>query len=127
MRNCSELCCKNNICSGGRVPQGFAFSPSLFAIMMDSLTENIRKEAPWQMMFAVDVVLCAMEKDVLKLELEQWREAVEKRGMKVSRAKTEYMCPNGTPLGSVTMQSAKLPCSPLLAFAELIPVRGRSP
>ena len=75
---------------------------------MDSLTENIRKEAPWQMMFADDVVLCAREKDVLELELEQWREALEKRGMKVSRAKTEYMCLNGTPLGSVKMQSAQL-------------------
>ena len=29
------------------LPQGLAFSPFLFAIMMDSLTENIRKEAPW--------------------------------------------------------------------------------
>ena len=74
--------------------QGSAFIPFLFAIMMDSLTENIRKEAPWQMMFADDVVLCAREKDVLELELEQWREALEKRGMKVSRAKTEYMCLN---------------------------------
>ena len=74
--------------------QGSAFSPFLFAIMMDSLTENIRKETPWQMMFGDDVVLCAREKDVLELELEQWVEALEKRGMKVSRAKTEYMCLN---------------------------------
>ena len=89
--------------------QGSAFSPFLYAIMMDSLTENIRKEAPWQMMFADDVVLCAREKDVLELELEQWREALEKRRMKVLRAKTEYMCLNGTSLGSVKMQSAQLP------------------
>ena len=33
---------------------------------------------------------------------------MEKRGMNVSRAKTE-MCLNGTPLGSVHMQSAQLP------------------
>ena len=46
---------------------------------------------------------------MLELELEQCREAMEKRGMKVSRAKTEYMlCLNGTPLGSVH-QSAQLP------------------
>ena len=72
---------------------------------MDSLTEKNH----WQMMFADDVVLCAREKDVLELELEQWREALEKRGMKVSIAKPEYMCLNGMPLGSVMMQSAKLP------------------
>ena len=35
--------------------------------MMDSLTESIRKEAPWQMVFAVDVVLCAREKGELEL------------------------------------------------------------
>ena len=83
--------------------QGSAFSPFLFAIMMDSLTENIRKEAPWQMMFAGDVVLCERETYILELEMEQWREAVEQRGIKMSRSKTEYMCLNGTPLGSVQM------------------------
>ena len=56
-------------------------------------------------MFADDVVLCAKEKDVLEFEVEQWREAWEKRGMKVSRAKTEYMCLNGMPLASVHMPS----------------------
>ena len=70
---------------------------------------KIRKAAPWQMMFADDVVLCAREKYVLELELEQWEEALEKRVMKVSRAKTEYMWLNGMPLGSVKMQSAQLP------------------
>ena len=58
--------------------QGPPFSPFLFAIMMDSLSENIRKESTWQMMLADDVVLCTMEKGVLDLELEQWREALEK-------------------------------------------------
>ena len=52
------------------------------------------------MMFADDVVLCVREKDVLELDLEQRREALEKRGMKVSMAKTDYRCLNGTPLGS---------------------------
>ena len=60
-------------------------------------------------MFADDVVLCGREKNVLELELEQWREALEKRGMKVSRTKRDYMSLNGTPLGSVKMQSAQLP------------------
>ena len=46
---------------------------------------------------------------MLELELEQWKEALEKREMKVSRAKTEYMCLNGTPLASVDMQFAQLP------------------
>ena len=60
------------------------------------------------MMFADDVVLCATEKDILELELEQWSEAMEKRGVEVSRAQTEYMCLNGRPLVIVHMQSAQL-------------------
>ena len=42
-----------------------AFSPFLFTIMMDSLTESFRKETPWQIMLADDMVLCAREKRVL--------------------------------------------------------------
>ena len=80
---------------------------------MDALIENIRTEpepeAPWQMMFADDVVLCAREKEDREVQLEQWREALEKRGMKMSRAKTQYTCLNGTPPASVMMQTAQLP------------------
>ena len=47
--------------------QRSAFSPFLFAIMMDSLTENIRIEAFWQLTFADDVVLCVRGKYVLEL------------------------------------------------------------
>ena len=45
---------------------------------------------------------------MLELELDQWREALEKRGMKVSKANTEYMCLNRTSLRSVNMQSAQV-------------------
>ena len=40
------------------VHQGSALSPLLFAIGMDCLTEEVRLEAPWNMMFVDDVVLC---------------------------------------------------------------------
>ena len=67
-----------------RLHQGSTLSPFLFAIIMDSLTENCRKGAPWQMMFADDVVLCARDKQELEEDLERWRDALEKRGMKIS-------------------------------------------
>ena len=63
--------------------QGSALSPFLFAIIMDSQTENCREEAPWQMMFADDVVLCEIDKKELDEDLERWRDALEKRGMKI--------------------------------------------
>ena len=89
--------------------QGSALSPFLFAIIMDTLTDDIRKEAPWSMLFADDVVLCCEEKAELEEDLERWREGLEKRGMKVSRAKTEYMCLNGVSGESVKMQDHQLP------------------
>ena len=42
-------------------------------ITMESLMEDVRKEAPCHMTFADDVVLCAREKGVMCVELYQWR------------------------------------------------------
>ncbi|XP_047496500.1 uncharacterized protein LOC125044097 [Penaeus chinensis] len=89
--------------------QGSALSPFLFSIIMDTLKESIRKEAPWNVMFADDVVLCCEEKIELEEDLERWRDRLEKRGMKVSRAKTEYMCLNKVSRGSIRMQDQQLP------------------
>ena len=79
----------------------------LFAIIMNSLTD-IRKEAPWSMMFADNVVLCCGEKTKLEEDLERWRIGLEKREMKVSRAKTENMCLNGASSRHVWMQDHQL-------------------
>uniref|UniRef100_A0AAR2LU20 Reverse transcriptase domain-containing protein n=1 Tax=Pygocentrus nattereri TaxID=42514 RepID=A0AAR2LU20_PYGNA len=38
--------------------QGSAFSPFLFAMVMERLTDEVRQEAPWTMMFADDIVIC---------------------------------------------------------------------
>ena len=51
------------------VHQGSALSPLLFAIMMDCLTEEVRLEATWNMMFVDDVVLCTeIKEEVENLE-----------------------------------------------------------
>ncbi|KAK3548096.1 hypothetical protein QTP70_004523 [Hemibagrus guttatus] len=74
--------------------QGSALSPVLFAIVMDQLSEEVRQESPWTMMFADDIVICSESREQVEEILERWRFALERRGMKVSRSKTEYMCVN---------------------------------
>ncbi|KAK3518442.1 hypothetical protein QTP70_000659 [Hemibagrus guttatus] len=74
--------------------QGSALSPFLFAIVMNQLSEEVRQESPWTMMFADDIVICSESREQVEENLERWRFALERRGMKVSRSKTEYMCVN---------------------------------
>ena len=71
--------------------QGSALSSFLFAITIDRLTEDIRKDAPWDMLFADDIVLCRQKHRELEEDLEIWRNALEIRGLKVSRSKTKYL------------------------------------
>ncbi|KAK3512525.1 hypothetical protein QTP70_015643 [Hemibagrus guttatus] len=77
-----------------RLHQGSALSPFLFAIVMDQLSEEVRQESPWTLMFADDIVICSESREQVEENLERWRFALERRGMKVSRSKTEYMCMN---------------------------------
>ena len=59
--------------------QGSALSPFLFAIVMDKLTVDIRKETPWDMLFADDIVLAREDQRELEEDLEIWRNALEKK------------------------------------------------
>ncbi|KAK3572984.1 hypothetical protein QTP86_011837 [Hemibagrus guttatus] len=63
-------------------------------MVMDQLSEEVRRESPWTMMFADDIVICSESREQVEENRERWRFALERRGMKVSRSKTEYMCVN---------------------------------
>ena len=91
--------------------QGSAPSPLLFIIIMDVLTENIEKDPPWAMMFADDLVLCAMTREELEEDLETWRVVFERYGKKkISRTKTEYLpSPTNDTETTVKIVDAELP------------------
>ena len=74
--------------------QGSVLSPFLFAMIMDRLTNEVRRDPPWTMLFADNIVICEEISKEMEQRLECWRYALERRGMKVSRLKTEYLCIN---------------------------------
>ena len=66
----------------------------MLTMLIDWLTNEVREKSPWTMMFADDIVICGETREEVGANLERWRYALERRGMRVSRSKTEYMCVN---------------------------------
>ncbi|KAK3513525.1 hypothetical protein QTP70_016466 [Hemibagrus guttatus] len=64
------------------------------AVVMDQLSEEVRQESPWTMMFADDIVICSESREQVEENLERWRFALERRGMKVSRIQSNGECGN---------------------------------
>ena len=61
-------------------------------------------------LFADDIVICEETREEVERRLESWSYALERRGMKVSRSKTEYLCINeGNDDETVKMEDAKVP------------------
>ena len=90
--------------------QGSALSPFLFAVIMDRLTDEVRREPPWTMLFADDIVIHEETREEVERRLESWKYALERRGMKVSRSKTEYLRINGGNNDeTVKMEDTKVP------------------
>ncbi|XP_075093167.1 uncharacterized protein LOC142177455 [Nicotiana tabacum] len=71
--------------------QGSAFSPFLFALVMDAITHHIQGEVPWCMLFADDIVLIDETRRGVSERLEVWRHTLESKGFRLSRTKTEYL------------------------------------
>ena len=62
----------------------------MFLLLMDALTEDVRKNVPGSM-FADDIALCGDGETDMTEYLETWRRALEDRGMRISRPKTQFM------------------------------------
>ena len=77
---------------------------------MDRLTDEVRREPPWTMLFADDIVICEETRKEVERRLESWKYALERRGVKVSRSKTEYLCINGgNDDETIKMEDTKVP------------------
>ena len=68
-----------------------ALSPYLFLLLMDVLTEDVRNDVPGSMMFVDGIALCGDDETGMTEYIETWRKALEDRGMRISRPKTQFM------------------------------------
>ena len=60
-------------------------------MILDVMGRGIKEQPPWCILFADDIVLCSTRRDHVERKLEEWRTAMEERGLKISRRKTEYL------------------------------------
>ena len=93
-----------------RLHQGSALSLFLFAVIMDRLMGEVRREPQWTMLFADDIVICEKTREEVERSLKYWMYALERRGIKVSRSKTEYLRINGgNQKTTIQMEDTKVP------------------
>ncbi|XP_068240037.1 uncharacterized protein [Palaemon carinicauda] len=75
---------------------------------MDVVTQGIRDQSPWCMLFADDVIPCSIRREVVEEKLEERRREMENRGLKISRKKTEYLRLKNGENGEVSLQGDRL-------------------
>jgi len=71
--------------------QGSALSPLLFVIVMEAIPREFRVALPWELLYADDLVVIAETEEDLIKRLNEWKNNVENRGMRVNMSKTKVM------------------------------------
>ena len=70
--------------------QGSALSPLLLVMVMEALSREFRVALPWELLYADDLVVTAETENLIK-RLNEWKDFMENRGMKVNMNKTKVM------------------------------------
>ena len=71
--------------------QGSCLSPLLFIIVMDAVSEFVRRDAPWDMLYADDLVVAEDSESNLQTRFLRWQQALEIQGLRINVGKTETM------------------------------------
>ena len=91
------------------VDQGSVLSPLLFIIVLEALSCEFRAGVPWEDLYADDLVIIADSLEECVRRLLIWKEAIEKKGLRVNAGKTKVMiCGTGLDL---LQSSGEYPCA----------------
>ena len=64
--------------------QGSALSPLLFVIVMEAISREFRVALLWELLYADDLAVIAETEEQLIKRLNEWKDIVESKGMRVS-------------------------------------------
>ena len=73
------------------VHQGSVLSPLLFAIAVDVIVEEAREGLMYEILYADDLVIVSETMEELREKFKKWKEALERKGMKINLGKTKVM------------------------------------
>jgi len=71
--------------------QGSALSPLLFVVVMEAISREFRVALPWELLYADDMAVIAETEVELIKRLNEWKDNVESKGMRVNMNKNKVM------------------------------------
>ena len=78
--------------------QGSALSPFLFIMLVDTISQDVRTELPWELLYADDLAIIGITSTDTQHRLESWQKVLTDNGLKISVAKTEHLSTRENPL-----------------------------
>ena len=69
--------------------QGSALSPLLFVTVTEAISREFRVALPWELLYADDLAVIAETEEELIKRLNEWKDNVESKGMRVNMNKSK--------------------------------------
>ena len=71
--------------------EGSALSPLLFVTVIEAISREFRVALPWELLYADDLAEIAETEEELIKRLNEWKDNMESKGMRVNMNKTKVM------------------------------------
>ena len=71
--------------------QGSALSPFLFIMLVDTISQDVRTELPWELLYADDLAIIDITSTDTQNRLESWQKVLTDNGLNINVAKSEHI------------------------------------
>ena len=78
--------------------QGSALSPFLFIMLVDTISQDVRNELPWELLYADALAIIEVTSTDTQNRLESWQKVLTDNGLRINVAKTEHLSTRENPL-----------------------------